>query len=344
MLLAACTTTDEPDDVGSDDGVDDGSDDADGADELAVAIASFDLSVGDDQRLMAGLFTADRQLLAFGDVEFQLGHLGEDAAGEVEITQTATASFLAVAGIEPDADATQPTLQDDSSGQGVYAAQVDLDEPGNYGLLVTAELDDGRVLEGQVTFAVAADGQVPDVGDEAPRTVNLTVEDVEAGTAQPISVDSRAQDPDDEIPDRHLHDTTVAESIEEGRPVVVAVSTPVYCASRFCGPLTEVISDLGQRYADRADFVMIEVWENFDEQQLNEAASEWIQTEAGGNEPWVFFVDENGVVADRWDNVLDADALETQLDALPAIPRSDGLEGEDGDGTPDQDDTSQDDS
>ena len=68
------------------------------------------------------------------------------------------------------------------------------------------------------------------------------------------------------------------------------------------------------------------MWEEFDENRLNDAAAEWIQHEEGGNEPWVFLVDEDGRVAARWDNVLDVRALESELDALPAIPRADGLE------------------
>jgi hypothetical protein len=96
--------------------------------------------------------------------------------------------------------------------------------------------------------------------------------------------------------------------------------------SRFCGPLTETIATTATQFSDRADFVHLEVWENFDEQQLNAAAAEWIQTEDGGNEPWVFLVDEDGRIAARWDNVLDLTALEKELDAMPAIPRSDALE------------------
>ena len=294
--------------------------------ELIVSVASFDLAVGDGQRLMAGVLAQDRSLLAFGNVTFQLGYLGDQAVGQTTLSQSANASFRPVPGMVPEGASSQPTLLSEASGAGVYIAHVDLDEPGFWGLRVVAELADGREVEGQTTFAVSPEPQIVTVGAEAPRTMNPTIEDVEAGTIEAVALDSRAQGDEPVIDDQHLHSTVIADSIDEGRPLVVVVSTPVYCMSRFCGPLTETIASTATQYSDRADFVHLEVWENFDEQHLNAAAAEWIQTEDGGNEPWVFLVDEDGRIAARWDNVLDLTALEKELDAMPAIARSDALE------------------
>ncbi len=303
-----------------------GQDDEDTADpgsDLSVAVASFDLAIGEEQRLLAGLFSAQRELLAFGQVTFQLGFLGDEPTGSAELTQQTRASFLPVPGMEPDGASATPVLLTDEPGSGVYQATVTLDRPGFWGLRVVAELADGTVMEGTTSFTVREEPGVPAVGDDAPRSDNLTLADVEAGNVEPIAVDSRAQDPDDDIPDPHLHDTTIADALDAGRPVVAVFSTPVYCQSRFCGPLVEVVSDLALRYEERAEFVMIEVWHDFEEQQLNDAAAEWIQTEAGGNEPWVFLVDGDGTILARWDNVLDVAELEAGLEALPATPRLD---------------------
>lgn len=312
LVLAACGG---PEDDGGD--AEAGSALVEGT-ELSVAIASFDLAVGDDQRLLAGVFTPERQLLGFGEVSFQLGHLGDEAGGETAIDQTVAADFLPVPGREPEGDATAPTLLDDLADQGVYAGQVDFDRAGLWGLRVVAELKDGTLVEGQTTFAVAEEREVVDIGEQAPRSVNATIADVEAGEVEAVAVDSRAQGEDAEIPAPHIHDQTVAGSLEAGRPVVVAIATPVYCVSRFCGPLTEVLAELAIEYEDRAEVIHLEVWQDFEAQELNEAAAEWIQTETGGNEPWVFLVDGDGTILDRWDNVLDLDELEDALDALPA--------------------------
>lgn len=296
--------------------------------ELSVAVASFDLAVGEERRLMTGIYTAEQQLLGFGEVTFDLGYLGDEPGGEAELTQRVQADFLPVPGAEPEGESTQPTVMMGQDGVGLYAAEVALDQAGFWGVRVTAELDDGTVRQGQTTFEVLPEPAVPAPGDEAPRTENLTIADVEAGRAEPSALDSRAGE-DGEIPGKILHQTTIADAIEQGRPVVAMFATPVYCVSRFCGPLAETMEDVAERYGDRAEFVMVEVWENFDEQQLNDAAAEWIQTANGGNEPWVFLVNEDGRIADRWDNVLNLAELEAQLEELPAIPPAEDVPADD---------------
>ena len=94
------------------------------------------------------------------------------------------------------------------------------------------------------------------------------------------------------------------------------MSTPTYCVSQFCGPITDTIADLEADYGDRAAFVHIEVWEDFENTVLNEAAAAWIQTADGGAEPWVFYVGPDGSIQQRWDNVLDEQALVAQLEEL----------------------------
>jgi hypothetical protein len=79
------------------------------------------------------------------------------------------------------------------------------------------------------------------------------------------------------------------------------------------------MTDLAGRFGDRADFIHLEVWRDFEAQELNPAAAAWIQTTSGGNEPWVFLVDANGTIVARWDNVLDTDELEALLSGLAVL-------------------------
>lgn len=316
LLASACGTGEvEPGDTDEETAV--GSTETTGSD-LAIAVASFDIAVGEDQRLLTGLLSPERELLAFGEVTFQLAHLGDEAGGEAELTQAVSASFLPVPGAEPENATDAPRLLSGEQGSGVYVGRVDLDEPGFWGLRVVAETEDGRTLEGSTTFAVQDERQVPGPGDPAPRTSNPTITDAEAGDIEPEAIDSRAGTADGDIPDTHLHDTVIADALDEGRAVVVGITTPVYCASRFCGPQTNVMADLAETHGQTAAFVHLEVWRNFDDQVINEAAAEWILAgpEAQGNEPWFFLVDGNGTITHRWDNILDLDELEAALAAL----------------------------
>ena len=325
LALTACTTDGE-------DGPDEDDATAQAAQtELRVDVASFDLHVGEQQRLLIGVATMEQGLLAHGEIEVELGPL-DDEAGQARVTEQTTASFLPVPGDEPAGGGTQPTVLVGEPGTGVYETVVDLDEPGFWALSVTAELADGTTRTGTATFpqnqpgGVAEQPQVPAVGDEAPRTENLTVEDIDGAQVLPTMVDSRAGE-GDEVPDPHIHDSTIAQGIEDGSPVVALFATPRFCMSRFCGPITETFADLAQQYGDRADFVFVEVWRDFDERELNAAAAEWIQTEQGGNEPWTFLIDETGTIVARWDNVLDVEALRSELERLPAMTHTE--DGED---------------
>lgn len=287
--------------------------------DLSVAVASFDLHVGPDRRLIAAVFTADRALLGGGEVEFELGHLGDEPGGEATVDRRATARWLPVPGSPVTAAGDAPAPLDDPLLAGVYAARVDLDRPGYWGLRVVARTADGALREGRTVLLVNASAEVVDVGDPAPLVANATLEDVRAGRVAPSALDSRLMGRDDPDPAALLHATTVADALAAGRPVVVVIATPVYCQSRVCGPLTETMVDVAARYADRASVVHLEVWEDFDEQRLNDAAAAWIRTERGGNEPWVFLVGADGDVVARWDNVLDLDELERLLAALPVV-------------------------
>lgn len=288
--------------------------------ELSVAIASFDLAVGADQRLIAGLFTAERQLIIGGEVEFTLVYLGEASATAGTVDRRYNATFLPVPGITPadfDPNATNPQLSTDT-GAGVYQANVTLAQAGYWGLQVVATFEDGTLAQGQQRFLVAEDNEVLQVGDALPRIANYTLADVASGLIRPVALDSRAQQDGDDIPDAHLHNTRIVDALVAGKPIVVLVATPVYCVSRFCGPLVEVIADLAYDYGDAIAFVHLEVWEDFDAQSLNTAAAALIQTELGGNEPWLFVADASGTVIARFDNVLDETELRQVLDTLRA--------------------------
>ncbi len=284
--------------------------------ELAVAVASFDLAVGDGQRFIAGVFLPDRKLIGFGTVQMEFYYLGEkDASGRPEPVAATTATFLPVPGKEPRGSSDTPILLDDPEAAGVYETTLDFKRPGFWGVAVAADVE-GQRRTGTTSFQVLPDHQVPAVGDPAPRSRNLTLR----SDVPKVAVDSRAGSQPD-LPDPHLHETTVAEALEQGRPTVVVVSTPVYCMSRFCGPITDTVAELARTYQDRAAFIHIEVWRDFNAGQLDEAAAQWIQTPGGGNEPWVFLVGGDGKIAARWDNVLDRAELEQRLQALPVRGR-----------------------
>lgn len=146
-----------------------------------------------------------------------------------------------------------------------------------------------------------------------PLLVAAVTENAVAGAAgiDTRSIDSRAAG-DAPLPDPELHAGTIAAALEAKRPLMVVVSTPTYCQSRFCGPITDSVSALATRYGDRMAFVHLEVWKNFDDNEVNKAAAEWIYPPGTKDprEPWVFVVGRDGRISHRFDNVATDAELE----------------------------------
>lgn len=296
--------------------------------QLAVVVASFDLAVGEDQRFLAGVFTSDRQVVGGGEIQMRFTPPGQPAD---EVADRATTGrFLPVPGSGTPADLPsaavlgEPAAHQHEPGQtssphdhgepdaaGVYETRVDLDRPGLWEVEITAAVD-GSERSGTAVFEVAERHQVPAVGEPAP-TVSTPTLDSDLPEA---AIDSRAS-VDGEVPDPVLHSTDLADAVATGRPAVVVFSTPTYCTSRFCGPITETVEELAHRYGDRAAFVHVEIWRDIDAGEMNDAVTPWIATDTGGNEPWVFLVASDGTIAARWDNVLDEAGLVEMLEQLP---------------------------
>jgi hypothetical protein len=288
---------------------------ATGPDKIQGSVASYDLAVGPPGRFILGIFNEAKGPVGYGTVPFSFFFLGEAAAsGTPQPGPTATATYLPLPGSPPPpADASKPVYLP-SSERGVYAADVAFDRAGYWGVTAMVDLGQGAQKVNSA-FKVGPKHAVPAPGDAAPASQNLTVS---TPGAPPEVIDSRAS-ATTAVPDPELHTYTVAQALAEKRPVVLVISTPTYCVSQFCGPVTEMVGDLAKTYGNRARFIHIEVWKDYKAQQLNDAAKEWIARGDDINEPWVFVVGSDGKVSARFDNVVTRGELETILQKLPVM-------------------------
>jgi len=164
------------------------------------------------------------------------------------------------------------------------------------------------------SFAVADEPALPAPGDPAPATENLTL--ASEGVPE-AAIDSRAVT-EGKIPDPELHRATIAQAIAEHRPALVVFATPVYCVSQFCGPVTDMVQDLAHRYRGRAVFIHVEIWKDYEAQQLNDAAVEWLRMPNGDlTEPWLFLIGPDGRILDRWSSLWSEQEVAAALEALP---------------------------
>jgi len=282
---------------------------------LSAETASFDLAVGPPSRYLIGLFTNDQRGVSFGSIQLQFCFLGAaKASGPCQLSAPVTANFLPTPGTTIPPDKTAPDVISPSGPKGVYEAQAAFDKAGVWQTHVVATVA-GKQRTTDTSFQVLERHAIPYVGDAAIPSDNPTVN---TPGASPASIDSRAA-AGGLVPDPELHQSTIAAAITAHRPALIVFSTPVYCQSRFCGPITDMVGGLAKSYADRATFIHVEIWKDYQQQTANKAATDWIYRNDNLNEPWVFLVGADGKIVARWDNVVTQTEIEPSLQALPVI-------------------------
>jgi hypothetical protein len=290
---------------------------AGGGSQVNAIVASVDLYASAPQRVGVGLLTNDNHLVSYGTVDFAFAFIGTtEQPQEPEPGPTATASFVPTPGMSGEGEV--PTLTLPSEARGIYEAQgVTFDRAGYWTVTVTADVEGAGPQMSKATLAVNEQPALPAPGQPALATENLTMASKDAPRA---AIDSRFTT-EGTIPDPELHDWTVARALEEGRPVVLVFGTPVYCVSQFCGPVTDMIQQLSHEYADRAVFIHIEIWRDYQNQVINEAAADWLYRNADLTEPWLFLIDAHGTIVDRWSSLWTEDEVRAWLDRLPPMKR-----------------------
>jgi hypothetical protein len=285
-------------------------------DRIQAEVASTDLYVNAPQRVSVGLFLADGRLVTFGSVGFRFFYLGT-AKQQIapQVGPEATATYIPTPGTTQGTGAG-PTMSDPSTARGVYEAEdVSFDSAGIWQVQVTADIAGTGTQTAGAAFIVQAKPAIPAPGQPALRTENLTIH----SKGVPVgAIDSRAVS-EGKVPDPELHQWTIAEALAEHRPIVAVFATPVYCISRFCGPVTDAVDDLWRRYKDRAVFIHVEIWRNHNKQVINQAAADWLLRNDDLTEPWLYLIGANGTILDRWSSLFDIQEVAKELEQLPPM-------------------------
>ena len=149
---------------------------------------------------------------------------------------------------------------------------------------MTAEvvLVDGRTVTSQFTIEAKAESSAVAVGDMAPLSQNRTL-----ATEPDISKLSSGLDPDPAF-----YQLTVAEAVANEKPTVVGFITPGLCESKWCAPVLNSVATVRDAVGDKANFIHIEVYEDFQTLTYVPEMAEWgLETE-----PYLFILDDAGRV------------------------------------------------
>ena len=293
LLLLACETAERDSTGGS------------RAYELNAFVTAADLAVGIN-RFPFVLMDGEGEAAVGASVRATFAKLGDDGAPTVK--SSGEAVFISVSSefLHVHKDGFEHIHE---HVEGVYVvSDVNFDEPGFWEAAFEVEREGfTETTTTTAAFEVRRSPVTLGVGDGAPASRNPTVRDVE--DLREISTHP--------APVPGLYQLTIAEALEQRKPLVVAFSTPAFCISRACGPVTDLVASLYEAYGDRINFIHVEPWvletaRGEGRLVLTEVAKEWRLT----SEPWVFVVDEEGRVASRFEGVLGEDELVKAIEAV----------------------------
>ncbi len=197
---------------------------------------------------------------------------------------------------------------------GVYAAVVDFEEAGTYGMEARIFLPGGVIGVGKVEIAVATASSAPALGERPPASRNKTSADFE----DPTDPDELAAITSSEVPDPDLYRMTVAEALDSGLPSVISFATPAFCQSATCGPQVEVVSVVKAGTEGAVNFIHIEVYDSPDTLTDLSRARLAPQMEEWGllSEPFTFILDAEGRVAVKFEGFVNETELAEALQAV----------------------------
>lgn len=208
---------------------------------------------------------------------------------------------------DPIPAAPETVLSHDDELATLYAATVEFDRPEWWGLEVTLARR-GQTHAGlRARIFVSEEGAGPALGEPVPASEQPVLRDVESLTA----IDSARE------PDPELHELTVKEAIATGQPVVIALATPRFCQTRYCGPvLAQAVLPIYQQYADQVQVLHIEPYDLAEADAGNLVPVSFMAEWELESEPWVFVLDREGRLAAKFEGVVTAEEIAAVLDPL----------------------------
>lgn len=163
-----------------------------------------------------------------------------------------------------------------------WVAYPTLPSPGFWGVTAEIALADGRSVTSQFIVEAKAENTAVAVGDLAPLSQNRTL-----ATEPDLNKLSSGNDPDPAF-----YQLTVAEAVANDKPTVVGFITPGLCETKWCAPVLDSVAAVRNTVGDAANFIHIEVYEDFQALTYVPEMAEWgLETE-----PYLFVLDDEGRV------------------------------------------------
>ncbi len=113
------------------------------------------------------------------------------------------------------------------------------------------------------------------------------------------------------VPPENMHSVSFSQVLGS-KPVALLFSTPQFCTSRICGPVTDIMVSLQHQYSGRIAFIHQEVYANNQPAKGLRAQMKAFHLET---EPWLFTIDQRGRIAARLEGAFGVNEARQALQA-----------------------------
>ncbi len=184
--------------------------------------------------------------------------------------------------------------------QAIYATRLPIPHAGTFTVLSMTRTSKGLIgAPGEI--AVARSSPIPDVGQHAPDIATDTL----ATTGGNVRLLTTRRPPE------QMHSVSL-QAVLGKRPVALLFSTPQFCVSRICGPVTDVAVSLQREFAGRVTFIHEEVYAH-NQPKLGLRAQ--MKAFHLHTEPWLFTINRHGIITARLEGAFGTTELRQALDA-----------------------------
>ncbi len=209
--------------------------------------------------------------------------------------------FLAPA--DPMSVAPQYRSQQNSGPGGIkaiYAAHLPVPHAGTFTILALTRTAKGLVgSPGEI--AVTPTSPIPNVGQRPPDIATDTL----ATTGGNVSLLTTRRPPE------QMHSVSFNQVLGK-KPVALLFSTPQFCISRVCGPVTDVAVALQHQFGNKITFIHQEVYAD---NQPSKGFRSQMKAFHLRTEPWLFVINRHGVIVARLEGAFGTTELTQALKA-----------------------------
>jgi hypothetical protein len=266
-----------------------------------VAMLASSCANSADDTLLVGIRASQDPAVGDSRFLFAVNEIDGTRRGSPEEQVSVTATSLESPDTVIEADAEFLWIIEGAIG--LYRAEVPFDRSGNWE--IAFDVSTGEETQ-PFLITVAERPTTVAIGEAAPVVATPTVGDT---PIENLTTDSP--------PEPAFYQISLDEALTNGSKTVVVFSTPAYCTSAACGPIMQKAKELRSAYPE-VNWVHVEVYEGFNEEGFAPDADHLAPAVLAfrlPSEPWVFVMDERGVVTARLEGVIAPGELEAHLDA-----------------------------